>query len=69
MKKKIQEREKQGSVSEEGRKGDNYFNNIVKELSIEDTAEYKEIMRISYADFQRILSYIEEDVTPKEDWL
>ena len=49
-----------------GRKGNNYFNNIVKELSIEDTAEYKEIMRISYADFQRILSYIEEDITRKQ---
>ena len=32
---------KQDSGSEEGRKGDNYFNNIVNELSIEDTAEYK----------------------------
>ena len=43
-----------------------YFNNIVKELSIEDTAEYKEMMRMSYADFQRILSYIEEDITRKQ---
>ena len=66
MKIKIQGREKQRSGSEEGRKEDNYFNNIVKELSIEDTAEYKEIMRISYADFQRILSYIEEDKTRKQ---
>ena len=67
MKIKIQEREKQSSGSEEGRKGDNYFNNIVKELSIEaDTAEYKEIMQISYADFQRILSYIKEDITRKQ---
>ena len=66
MKIKIQEREKQGSGSKEWRKGDNYFNNIVKELSIEDTAEYKEIMRISYADFQRILSYIEKDITRKQ---
>ena len=66
MKIEIQEWEKQGSGSEEGRKGDNYFNNIVKELSIEDTAEYKEIMRISYADFQRILSYFEEDITRKQ---
>ena len=66
MKIKIKEREKQGSGLEEGRKGDNYFNNIVKELSIEDTAKNKEIMRISsYADFQRILSYIEEDITQK----
>ena len=30
MKIKIQEREKQGSGSEEGRKGGNYFNNFVK---------------------------------------
>ena len=28
-----------------------YFNNIVKELAIEDTAEYKETMRMSHADF------------------
>ena len=63
MKIKIQEREKQGSGSEEGRRGGNYFNNILKKLLIEDTAEYKEIMRISYADFQRILSYSEEDIT------
>ena len=47
MKIRIKEREKQGSGLEEGRKGDNYFNNIVKELSIEDTAKNKEIMRIS----------------------
>ena len=31
---------KQGSGSEEGRKGDNYFNSIVKELSIEETKNY-----------------------------
>ena len=47
-------------------KGDNYFNDIVKESSIEDTAEYKEIMQISYADFQRILRYIKEDITRKQ---
>ena len=40
-----------------------YFNNIVKELAIEDTAEYKDMMRMSHADFQRILSYI----TRKQD--
>ena len=43
-----------------------YFNNIVKELAIEDTAEYKDIMRMSHADFQRILSYIEQDITRKQ---
>ena len=36
-----------------------YFNNIVKELAIDDTAE--DMMRMSHADFQRILSYIEQD--------
>ena len=30
-----------------------YFNNIVKELAIEDTAEYKEMMRMSHDDFLR----------------
>ena len=42
-----------------------YFNNIVKELAIEDTAEYKEMMQMSHADFQRILSYIEQNITRK----
>ena len=42
-----------------------YFNNIVKELAIEDTAEY-DVMRMSHAVFQRILSYIEQDITRKQ---
>ena len=40
--------------------------NIVKELAIEDTAEYKDMMRTSHADFQRILSFIEQDFTRKQ---
>ena len=43
-----------------------YFNNIVKELAIEDTVEYKDMMRMSHAVFQRILSYIEQDITRKQ---
>ena len=43
-----------------------YFNNIVKELAIEDTAEYKDMMRMSHAVFQRILRYIEQDITRKQ---
>ena len=43
-----------------------YFNNIMKELAVEDTAEYKDMMRMSHSDFQRILSYIEEDITRKQ---
>ena len=42
------------------------FNNFVKELAIEDTAEYKNMMRMSHAIFQRILSYIEQDITRKQ---
>ena len=49
-----------------GRDERGYFNNIVKELAMEDTAEYKEMMRMSHADFQRILSYIEQDITRKQ---
>ena len=43
-----------------------YFNNIVKELAIEDTAQYKDMMRMSYSVFQRMLSYIEQDITRKQ---
>ena len=43
-----------------------YFNNIVKELAIEDTAAYKDMVRMRHADFQRILSYIEQDITRKQ---
>ena len=31
-----------------------YFNNTMKELVTEDTVEYKDMMRMSHADFQRI---------------
>ena len=34
----------------------------MKELAIEDTAEYKDMVRMRHADFQRILSYIEQDL-------
>jgi len=43
-----------------------YFNNIVKELAIEHTAECKDMMRMTHAAFQRILSYIEQDITRKQ---
>ena len=38
----------------------------MKELAIEDTVEYKDMMRKSHAVFQRILSYIEQDITRKQ---
>ena len=43
-----------------------YFNNIVKELAIEDTAQYEDMMRMSHSVFQRMLSFIEQDVTRKQ---
>ena len=43
-----------------------YFINNVKELAIEDAAQYKDMMRIIHAVFQRILSYIEQDITRKQ---
>ena len=38
----------------------------MKELAIEDTTEYKDMVRMSHADLQRILSYIEQDITRKQ---
>ena len=43
-----------------------YFNNTVKELAIEDTAQYKDMMRMSSSVFQRMLSYIKQDITRKQ---
>ena len=43
-----------------------YFDNIVRELSIEDTAGYKEIMRMSHKEFLDILQLMEKDITPKQ---
>ena len=43
-----------------------HFNNIVRELMIEDTAAYKEMMRMNYDDFCAILQTIEQFITPKE---
>ena len=43
-----------------------YFNNIVKELAIEDTSQYKDMVRMSHSVFQRMLSYIEQDITRKQ---
>ena len=58
-------KERQGNGSEQRNKR-GYFNNIVKELAIEHMAEYKDVMRISHAAFQRILSYIKQDITRKQ---
>ena len=48
------------------RKEKGYFGNIVRELSIEDTAAYKEMMRMSHEEFLYILRSIEKDITPNQ---
>ena len=40
-----------------------YVDNIVTELSIEDTLSYREMMRMSHQDFNYLLSVIEQDIT------
>ena len=42
------------------------YTNIVREIAIEDSAGYKEIMRMHYEDFKTLLSYIERDITPHQ---
>ena len=48
------------------RKEKGYFDNIVRELSIEDMAAYKEMMRMSHEEFLYILRSIEKDITPNQ---
>ena len=43
-----------------------YFNNIIQELSIEDTAAFKEMMRMFHEEFLHILRSIEKDITPNQ---
>ena len=43
-----------------------YYDNIVRELSIEDTAAYKEMMRMCYEEFLYILNIIEKDIPPTQ---
>ena len=40
--------------------------NIIKELSVEDSQGYKEMMRMSHEDLLFLLSQIEKDITPKQ---
>ena len=42
------------------------YNNIVKELMIEDTAGYEEMMRMNHGNFCEILGMIEPYITPKD---
>ena len=43
-----------------------FFNSIVKELRIEDTALYKEMLQMNHSSFLFILKTLERDITPIE---
>ena len=43
-----------------------YFENIITELTIEDTSGFKEMMRMSKEDFIYVLEQIEQDITPTQ---
>ena len=42
------------------------FNNVIRELGLEDSGGFKEMMRMSYETFTDLLSMIEKDRTPME---
>ena len=42
------------------------YANLVQELLVEDTMTYKELMRMSYESFKKILGFIEPHITPKD---
>ena len=42
------------------------FNNVIRELGLEDSGGFKEMMRMSYETFTDLLSMIEKDITPME---
>ena len=42
-----------------------YFNNIVQELMIEDLAGFRNMFRMTHSDFENILGYIEQEITPQ----
>ena len=43
-----------------------YFNNIVEELRVEDTASYREMIRMDYETFQDILTAITLKISKKQ---
>ena len=43
-----------------------YFNNIVKELRIEDRVGFREMFRMDVSDFENVLAKISDLIEPKE---
>ena len=48
------------------RKEKGYFNNIIRELRVEDRFGFREMFRMDISDFEAILSQIGEKISPKE---
>ena len=48
------------------RKENGFFETIIKELILEDLAGFKEMFRMGYADFEKILSSIVVLISPQE---
>ena len=48
-------------IEEEG-----MYANLVQELLVEDTRTYKEIMKMNFESFKKILGFIEPHITPKD---
>ena len=47
------------------REEEGMYANLVQELFVEDTRTYREMMRMSYKSFKKILAFIEAHITPK----
>ena len=43
-----------------------FYTNIVRELMVEDTAAYRERMRMSYDDFKVLLRVVEPHISPHQ---
>ena len=43
-----------------------YFINILQELQLEDTEGFKEMMRMDFKHFNKILNLVAPDITPQE---
>ena len=54
--------EKRKWIKKRTQKG--FYANIVKELRLEDTGAYKEMMRMNYDTFLTLLSFIEPYISP-----
>ena len=66
MKKKVEKIGGDGVELETGYEGGagKGFNNLIKELLVEDTRGYQNMMRMSHETFLEILRSIEKDITP-----